>query len=66
MQRLTQTDPLESIATYRFTEGEVAGVPCIISRTGYTGEDGFELYCPPDRRGEAVGCAPRGGPAGRG
>jgi len=29
---------------YHFTEGTVAGVQCIISRTGYTGEDGFELY----------------------
>jgi aminomethyltransferase len=25
----------------------VAGIPCIVSRTGYTGEPGFELYCPP-------------------
>lgn len=40
---------LEPVKTYRFLEGEVAGVPCIISRTGYTGEDGFELYCPPDQ-----------------
>ncbi len=39
--------PLESVGTYRFTTGPVAGVDCIISRTGYTGEDGFELYCPP-------------------
>ncbi|MCI0570811.1 MAG: glycine cleavage system aminomethyltransferase GcvT [Myxococcaceae bacterium] len=45
VQRLTKTD-LSKLATYRFQEGEVAGVPCIISRTGYTGEDGFELYCP--------------------
>jgi len=30
---------------YRFAEGKVAGVQCFISRTGYTGEDGFELYC---------------------
>lgn len=40
---------LEGVGTYRFTTGDVAGVPCIISRTGYTGEDGFELYCAPDR-----------------
>ena len=31
---------------YHFTNGLVAGVPCLISRTGYTGEDGFELYHP--------------------
>jgi len=29
---------------YHFLEGTVAGVHCLISRTGYTGEDGFELY----------------------
>jgi aminomethyltransferase len=47
VQRLTKTD-VSRIGTYRFAEGEVAGVPSIISRTGYTGEDGFELYCVPD------------------
>jgi aminomethyltransferase len=36
--------PLDGIRYYWFTEGAVAGVPCIISRTGYTGELGFELY----------------------
>lgn len=36
--------PLDGVKYYRFTEGNVAGVPCTISRTGYTGEDGFELY----------------------
>lgn len=36
--------PLDGIKYYWFTEGMVAGVPCIISRTGYTGELGFELY----------------------
>jgi aminomethyltransferase len=46
VQRLTSVD-LSKIGTYRFAEGSVAGVQCIISRTGYTGEDGFELYCPP-------------------
>lgn len=37
---------LAAIRYYRFAEGEVAGVPAVISRTGYTGEDGFELYIP--------------------
>jgi aminomethyltransferase len=40
---LTQTD-LNGIAYYHFAEGEVVGARAIISRTGYTGEDGFELY----------------------
>jgi aminomethyltransferase len=35
---------LETIPYYAFTIGKVAGIQCIISRTGYTGEDGFELY----------------------
>jgi aminomethyltransferase len=46
VQRLTQVD-LSKIGTYRFAEGPVAAIPCLISRTGYTGEDGFELYCAP-------------------
>ena len=50
LQPLTKT-PLEPIGYYHFTEGEVAGVKCVISRTGYTGEDGFELYhAPKDAR----------------
>jgi aminomethyltransferase len=48
VQKLSPKD-LAPIGTYRFTTGQVAGVDCIISRTGYTGEDGFELYCPPDK-----------------
>ena len=35
---------MEAIRYYHFVEGEVSGVPAVISRTGYTGEDGFELY----------------------
>ncbi|HWC01738.1 MAG TPA: glycine cleavage system aminomethyltransferase GcvT [Methylomirabilota bacterium] len=38
-----------AIGYYHFRRGQVAGVPGIISRTGYTGEDGFELYLPAAR-----------------
>jgi aminomethyltransferase len=50
LQPLTATD-LAALKYYWFAEGEVAGVPCTISRTGYTGEDGFELYCPAEQAG---------------
>ncbi|AHG91494.1 Aminomethyltransferase [Gemmatirosa kalamazoonensis] len=43
LQPLTKTD-LSAIKYYWFTEGEMAGIPAVVSRTGYTGEDGFELY----------------------
>jgi aminomethyltransferase len=43
LSRLTDTD-LDAIRYYRFAEGAVNGKPALISRTGYTGEDGFELY----------------------
>ena len=43
IQKLTDTD-LSQIKYYWFAEGQVAGAKAIISRTGYTGEDGFELY----------------------
>ena len=36
---------LAAIKYYHFATGVVAGIPCLISRTGYTGEDGVELYC---------------------
>ena len=45
VQRLADTDVV-SVRYYHFAKGRVAGVPAIISRTGYTGEDGFELYVP--------------------
>jgi aminomethyltransferase len=46
LQPFTDAD-LEPIEYYHFTSGSVAGVPkVVISRTGYTGEDGFELYFP--------------------
>ena len=46
LQPLTPSD-LSRLKTFWFTEGEVAGVVCTIARTGYTGEDGFELFCRP-------------------
>jgi aminomethyltransferase len=36
---------LDDIGYYHFQVGKIAGAQCFISRTGYTGEDGFELYC---------------------
>ncbi len=36
---------LDGIDYYRFETGPVAGAQCFVSRTGYTGEDGFEIYC---------------------
>ncbi len=52
LSKLTAAD-LEQIRSYWFERGEVLGVPAIIARTGYTGEDGFEIYIPPEE-GERV------------
>lgn len=46
LQPLTAT-PLAPIKYYGFVHGEVAGRKAILSRTGYTGEDGFELFVAP-------------------
>jgi len=66
---LTSLD-LKSIKFFRFQEGEVNGSRCVVSRTGYTGEDGFEIYLKADevvslwrellRKGEPFGLAPIG------
>ncbi|CAA9471352.1 MAG: Aminomethyltransferase (glycine cleavage system T protein) [uncultured Rubrobacteraceae bacterium] len=47
LQRFTATN-LSGIGYYRYEVGEVGGRDAMISRTGYTGEDGFELYVRPD------------------
>ena len=47
VQSMTPLD-LDAIGTYRFALGDVAGVSAMLARTGYTGEDGFELYVPSD------------------
>jgi aminomethyltransferase len=56
LQPLTGVD-LASMKYYWFGHGEVANVRCTISRTGYTGEDGFEIFVPPqsaDRVWQAI------------
>ena len=40
------SSPLEDLKYYAISEAEIAGVPCLLARTGYTGEDGFEIYIP--------------------
>ncbi|HEX3016062.1 MAG TPA: glycine cleavage system aminomethyltransferase GcvT [Desulfobacteria bacterium] len=47
LQPLTTLN-LAQLKYYWFGHGKVAGVDCLISRTGYTGEDGFELYAAPE------------------
>ncbi len=47
LQDLTEAD-LSNLKYYRFVEDDVDGHRAVISRTGYTGEDGFELYVRPD------------------
>jgi len=46
LQELTTID-LNTIKYYEFTTGEIAGARTTISRTGYTGEDGFEIFVAP-------------------
>ena len=46
LQKLTPVD-LAAIKYYWFTDGEVCGTPARIAHTGYTGEDGYEIYIPP-------------------
>jgi aminomethyltransferase len=48
LQKLTAV-PLSEMKYYHFCEGAVDGVPAIVSRTGYTGEDGFEVYAAADK-----------------
>ncbi|MDP6518800.1 MAG: glycine cleavage system aminomethyltransferase GcvT, partial [Planctomycetota bacterium] len=71
LQELTTDLDLSTVGYYRFARGTVLGVPeVLISRTGYTGEDGFEVYYPTEgavelwrallAAGEALGLAPIG------
>ena len=54
LQKLTDTD-LSAIKFYWLTRGTVCGLPnTLIARTGYTGEDGFEIYVPGDEPTSAM------------
>jgi aminomethyltransferase len=64
LQPLTGVE-LNSIGYYWFASGEVASVRATISRTGYTGEDGFELFVPPQSAEQVWNAVlAAGGPAG--
>jgi len=52
LQALTDV-PLADVKYYHFVEAKVDSVEAIVSRTGYTGEDGFEVYAAPDK-GEQI------------
>ena len=71
LQPLVPNADLSSLGFFSFYENvEVAGISALISRTGYTGEDGFELYCASEdavnlwkvllQKGERVGLVPCG------
>ncbi|WP_432082274.1 glycine cleavage system aminomethyltransferase GcvT [Streptomyces sp. WAC 04229] len=69
LKSLTDAD-LDGLKYYAGLPGTVAGVPALIARTGYTGEDGFELFVKPEHAvelwqaltgaGEGVGLVPCG------
>ncbi len=69
LTRLTDL-PLADIPAFAFREGTVAGCPALVAHTGYTGEDGWEIYCASDRApmvwnaimdaGHTAGIAPAG------
>ena len=50
LQKLTAAD-LAAIGYYHFLDGSIAGIRARIARTGYTGEDGFEIYFAPEHSG---------------
>ena len=64
LQPLRRT-PLAEMRRFAVLEAEVAGVRCVVARTGYTGEDGFELFTAAAARRDALQRDPRSRRAGR-
>lgn len=64
VEQITGPDAV-SIGYYRCTDAVFAGTPMLVARTGYTGEDGFELYIEPSRAAELwAACTEAGAEAG--
>ena len=59
---LTDLD-LDALGYYRSMRGKVAGIDCLVARTGYTGEDGFELFCDARRAPQLWDALMEAGPA---
>ncbi|RXF74228.1 DUF1989 domain-containing protein [Hansschlegelia zhihuaiae] len=53
LSQIVETPPhqpsLNELKWFRFTVGKIAGAPVVVSRTGYTGELGYEVWCHPDK-----------------
>ncbi|HEV2475775.1 MAG TPA: glycine cleavage system aminomethyltransferase GcvT, partial [Candidatus Dormibacteraeota bacterium] len=62
-ERLMPSHGLDDIPYFGFRNGDVAGVPAVISRTGYTGEDGFEIMVKSERVGQVWDALLEGGAA---
>jgi aminomethyltransferase len=58
------SQPLDAMRYYSGGYAEVAGVPAWVARTGYTGEDGFEVFCPVGEAEHVWGALARAGGAG--
>ena len=52
LEKLTEKENIPEKSYHALFDREVGGIPCIVSRTGYTGSDGFELYVPASRTEE--------------
>lgn len=48
------TSQLHLLKRFHFWQDVIANIPVIICRTGYTGEDGFEIFCPPERAADVA------------